>query len=374
MRAYAAAPKGSHRGAFGWTRGHHGVVGVQADWLEAPDDDVLDLRPWRPPRWPTVVLVVGALVAVAVAVLTRAHGQHHPARAALPSASPVATTIAQTAVVSDGSTYVVLVDGQLVARDLSSGHLRGSAPLPSGDRTRGIALFVDPSRALLWAVNIGAVPATLSEYRLPDLAAMRQVVWPPIVLAAAAFAGHLYVTTSVGVADLGPDSTIPRPIPGLSGAVGPITADPARHRIIALDLGYPTDMWTYRPGGAPQKSHTQLRLADGSVEVAGDQIWIAGHQDERPVLWRLDPSSLAPVVKAQLPDSVRTRAVVVAAGSRVLWLRALDDQDSLYCVDATGGAVLQTWRVRGAVDSVAGQARVDTPDGVAPLHLSGCPG
>jgi hypothetical protein len=133
-------------------------------------------------------------------------------------------------------------------------------------------------------------------------------------------------------------------------------------------------MWTYRPGGAPQKSHTQLRLADGSVEVAGDQIWIAGHQDERPVLWRLDPSSLAPVVKAQLPDSVRTRAVVVAAGSRVLWLRALDDQDSLYCVDATGGAVLQTWRVRGAVDSVAGQARVDTPDGVAPLHLSGCPG
>jgi hypothetical protein len=46
----------------------------------------------------------------------------------------------------------------------------------------------------------------------------------------------------------------------------------------------------------------------------------------------------------------------------------------LYCVDAARGAILQTWRVRGAVDSVAGLAYVDTPDGVAPLPLTSCPG
>jgi hypothetical protein len=346
-------------------------MAVRADWLESPDDDVLELRPWRPRRRPAAVLVVGALVVAVVAVVSRAHSPHHPARAVVP---PVATTISQTAVTFDRSTYVALVDGHLVARDLGSDHVRGSALAPPVDETGRIALLVDPSRALLWAVTINAVPATLSEYRLPDLAPVRRVVWPPIVLAAAALAGHLYVTTSVGVADLAPLSSTPRPIPGLYGAVGPIIADPARHRIVAMDLGYPTDMWTYRPGAVPQESHTQLRLADETLEVVGDRIWVGGHQDERPVLWRLDPSSLAPVVKASLPGGFRARVVVVAAGSRVLWLRASEDQESLYCVDAGRGAILQSWRVRGTVDSVTGWAYVDTPDGVQSLHLAGCPG
>jgi outer membrane protein assembly factor BamB len=347
-------------------------MAVRADWLEAPDDDVLELGPWRPPRWAAAILVVVALVAVAVAVVTRPRSPHHPPRAVVPS--PVATTIPQTAVTVDGSTYVALVGGRLVARDLRSDDVRGSAFPPPVDGTGRIALLVDPSRAVLWAVTINAVPATLSEYRLPGLAEVRRVFWPPIVLAAAALAGHLYVTTSVGVADLAPGSSSPRRIPGLYGAVGPIVADPARHRIIAMDLGYPTDMWSYRPGGVPEESHTQLRLSDGTAAVVGDQLWIGGHQDERPVLWRLDPSSLAPVVAAWLPGGADARVVAVAAGSRVLWLRTSDDEDSLYCVDAERGAILQTWRVRGTVDSVAGQAYVDTPDGVRPLPLAGCPG
>ena len=350
------------------------MVGVQADWLEAADDEVLDLRPWRPSRGPAAVLVVAALVAVAVAVLTRGHGPHQPTSAALPPASPVATTIAQTATIADGSTYVALVGGQLVARDFRSDRVLGSARLPRLDGAGEVALLVDPSRDVLWAVNIGAVPSTFSQYRLPDLAAVRRVTWLPLVLAAAAIAGHLYVTTSVGVADLAPESTVPQLVPGLAGAVGPIVADPARHRVIAMDLGYPTDVWTYRPGGAPQKSQSQLRLAEGTVAVAGGQIWVAGHQDEKPVLWRLDPSSLDPVVRARLPNAFPDRAVVVAAGSRVIWLRLLNGQDGLYCMDATRGAILQTWRIHGAVESVAGQAQVDTPDGVRSLRLSGCPG
>ncbi len=182
------------------------------------------------------------------------------------------------------------------------------------------------------------------------------------------------MTTSVGVADLAPGSSTPRAIPGLSGAVGPIIADPARHRVIAMDRGYPTDMWSYRPGDGPQESHTQLRLADGTVQVAGDRIWVGGHQDEQPVLWRLDPSSFAPVVMVRLPGGSRTRVVVVAAGSRVLWLRTSDDQDGLYCADARRGAILQTWAARGTVASVAGLAYVASPDGVSALSLAACPG
>jgi outer membrane protein assembly factor BamB len=347
-------------------------MAVRADWLEAPDDDVLELRPWRPPRWLTAVLVVGALVAVTGTVVTRAHSRHHPPRALMPS--PVATTFPQTAVAFGGAMYVALVDGKLVARALGSGQVQGSALAPAVDGKGRIALLVDPSQALLWAVTIDAVPAILSEYQLPGLAPVRRVVWPPIVLAAAALAGHLYVTTSVGVADLAPGSSTPQPVPGLYGAVGPITTDLARHRIIAMDLGYPTDVWTYRPGGVPQESRTQLRLADETLEVSGDRIWVGGHQDDRPVLWRLDPTSLAPIVTARPPGGFGARVVVVAAGDRVLWLRTSDDQRSLYCVDAVRGVILQTWRVRGTVDSVADLAYVDTPDGVQPLHLARCPG
>ncbi|MDT4971543.1 MAG: hypothetical protein QOG22_1686, partial [Pseudonocardiales bacterium] len=61
-------------------------------------------------------------------------------------------------------------------------------------------------------------------------------------------------------------------------------------------------------------------------------------------------------------------------GDRVLWLRTSDDQRSLYCVDAVRGVILQTWRVRGTVDSGADLAYVDTLDGVQPLHLARCPG
>jgi hypothetical protein len=340
--------------------------------MEGSDDDVLELRPSRT-RWWVGGLVVALVVAATVGALVR-NGHDRGAPHPLPSTSPVARSVRQTAVVVSGGTAVVLTHGRLQSQDVRTGRVLGQAPAPPAGPAAVIELAADPAAGLLWAVTANSVPARMAAYRLPGMQLVRRLSWPRLVATVAAMAGHLYVSTALGVADLAPGAARPVTVPGLYGAVGPVVADPARHRIIATDLGYPTDVWSVRPGGAPRQSPRPLRIADGTLAVVGGRIWIAGHDKERPVLWRLDPATLSPAHRARPDGRLGARVVLVAAGSAVLWLRGSDDLDGLYCADASGGTVRQSWRVRGAVDSVSGTAYADTADGLRTLTLTGCAG
>ncbi|HEX3337095.1 MAG TPA: hypothetical protein VHS54_11590 [Jatrophihabitans sp.] len=342
------------------------------DRLGPADDDVLELGPARG-RGRVGLVLVAAVVTVAAGILVR-HGEGHRAPQPVTSAAPVAAAVPHTAVLIDGRSVVVLVHGRLRVQERASGRLLGQTRAPDPGTAGTVELVTDPDTGLLWAVTANSVPTRIAAYRLPSLRLVRQVSWVRLVVSAAAVAGHLYVSTSVGVADLAPGAATPEPVPGLYGAVGPLVVDRSRHRIIAADLGYPTDVWSYRPGAVPQASSAPLRIADATLAVVGNRIWIAGHQGERAVLWRLDPATLAVVDRARPVSGPRARLALVAAGADVIWLRGSNDADRLFCADADRGALLQAWRVRGSVDSTSGLAYADTADGLRALALAGCPG
>jgi outer membrane protein assembly factor BamB len=348
---------------------------AQVDRLDAADDDVLDLRSGRAPRWVTALASV-AVVALVLGLIAHQRNGGRPPAPALPSptVSPVARTVPHTAMTFIGSTFVALVDGRLRAQDVRTGRVLGSAPAPDPGSAGSVQLLAEPSGGLLWVVTVNSVPTRVRVYALPGLRLVRRVTWTTLAVSAAALAGHLYLSTSVGVADLAPGDVVPRPVVGLYGAVGPLVADPARHRIIAADFGFPTEIWSYRPGTGARQASSSLPISDGTLAVADGRVWIAGGRGARPALWRLDPVSLRPVSRSPLPASVGARAVLVGTGAATVWVRPAADLNLLLCADAGRGVVVQSWRVGGAVASSRGIAYADTPEGPRPLTLISCSG
>jgi hypothetical protein len=324
--------------------------------------------------------VVAALVAVALAatlVQRSFHGGSHRAAAPSPTRSvpaPVPSNIAFDLAAGPNGTWVLethtlaQVSGTRVTRSIA---LRG-VEVPAGSAPK---LAYDVATNRVWVVLTNAVPARMIEFDAATLQRVRDVTWSQLVQGAVALRNYLYLSTSFGVAGLPPGAARPHLIGGLAGAIGPLVVDAARNRIVTIDLGYPTDVWSFRGGELPQEAEMPVTLRHGSLGVVGNAIWLAGFGDRGAVLMRLDPRTLAPARRAPA-RSFGAGAVIVGTGAHVVWLRAGESSNLLACVSATTGRIEQTWRVHN-VNAVASDRRgalVATPTGVLGLVLSGCAG
>lgn len=324
-------------------------------------------------------MLVAFAVVLALVITHRPVGHERPGLAAhssAPSEPAVRSSAVRDVAMGTDAPWVLRGDalfsvgGPRVSRRLSLAGLH----LTEGR----LRLAVDQVAHRIWIVVTDAPSSRMVEYDERTLTKLRDVRWRQLVQTAVAYDGHLYVQNDFGVADLAPGMPQPRFIPGLAGAVGPLAVDPTRHRLIAMDLGYPTDFWTYRPGQRPVEAARPLNLSQGTVAVVRGAIWVAalagsGHG---ALLERLDPRTLRPVQRADA-RVFHSRAVIVGSGANVLWVQpSVFGANLLTCVSARTGRIEQRWHLPNVVAVTSG------PDGalavasgsVLGLILAGCQG
>lgn len=330
------------------------------------------------PRWVWLVVLVLAAALIArllVQVVSGSSGTPGALPTSPHTTAPPAKATPLDVLRTDEGTWVVsrkslsLVNGSRVIRKVSLAGLR----LPMEGT---LQLTIDPTVRRLWVITTQSAPTRLLGFDLAHLALVRDVRWGELVSAATAYRGHLYVSSDLGIADLAPRATEPAFIPGLRGAVGPLTLDPRRHRLLAADLGSPTEVWAYRPGSRPTVAPQFLPLTNGTLAVVNDAIWIAGFGAHGALLGRLDPRTLRPLGWRDISDQFGTGAVVAGSGMHVIWIRSSLDTGLVACLDAGTGRVQQRWTI-SAVNAVASDRRgalAATSDGLLGLVLAGCRG
>jgi hypothetical protein len=335
------------------------------------------------PRWLAVLAVLTALAVLVGVVITHrptAHG--HAGLAAPSSTAPSGPPTPRGSVVSDVAmgahspwvlqrNALVSVGGPRVSRRLSLAglHLTDGAP----------RLAVDAAAHRIWIVVTNAPTCRMIEYDERTLTKLRDITWRQLVQSAVAYRGHLYVQNDYGVADLAPGARQPHFIAGLGGAVGPLAVDLTRHRLIAMDLGYPTDLWTYRPGQLPVEAAQPLDINEGTVAVVDGAIWVAayaGSGGRGAMLERLNPRTLRPMFRADARP-FGSRAAIVGNGAHVLWVQpGTVGATLLACVGAQTGRVEQHWRLPNVAAVTSGQdgALAVASGAMLGLILDGCQG
>lgn len=281
------------------------------------------------------------------------------------------------AVTAAGDQLVALAPARLVRIATSAAgdlHPAGTANvgLPIGDPTYADWELVGDGH-VAWALSLTPTqrlyavdPSTL---RLGPL-----IGAPTGPTDAAALNGHLYLNTDVGVFDLAP-STRPGDEPQVVARGGQAMAvDPARNRLLVLNLdgGWVIHGYDLSEPGSPVVE-APLPFEARDVAVAGDEIWVTGltndEVDRRPVIARLDPTSLRVTAHSGLEESLTSVPTVAAAGAE-LWLRTADDPDALWRLDAGTGSVVQQWAaVPGLVVVTADQAFVIEGNVIGRLRL-----
>jgi hypothetical protein len=332
------------------------------------------------PQWLGWVATLLAVVLVAGVVSTQLHGTHRrPAAAPTTSRQAPPPTKGADEVLdivngANGGQWVLTgstlasVDGTRVERSVPLGRLA----MPSDSRPQ---LTIDQVTGRLWIVVADVEPAMLVEYDTASLRVLRRLAWPQLVHGGVAYEGHLYLATDIGVAELAPGAARPRLIAGLGAANGPMALDAARGRLVIMNVGYPTRVWTYRPGQLPISTGVALPLGGGTVTVVGAAIWVGGFSDRGAVLAKLNPKTLRPVIRAA-KDPYGPGSVIIAGGASVLWVRPGNGTDVLACADARTGRIEQRWQLAAvtAVASQHGGALVLTRGSALGLLLSGCAG
>lgn len=281
-----------------------------------------------------------------------------------------------------GRTTWVLQPGRITALDhLTSRRAVGSFTADLSGPNSTPVLLVDPSFGTLWLVIQGSSPGRVLEFDAFTLS-QRRASTLDTIKSAAALNGHLYLTSGPRLIDIAPD-TAPRNITtGRASGLFGVIADPTqrtRPRLLILDSGFPSHVWTYRPGGNLTKTSAPLPFGKGSIAVAGGHIWVGGFGQTGAVLMQLAarasaPHDLTPVGVSPLTDGLGPGALIVGSGQHVFWVRSGAGGDDLWCVDADTGRVDQHWNLSGAVASTSGTAVIATQAGAAPLHLAGCAG
>lgn len=340
------------------------------------------------PRWQRVggfLAVIGVLVALAVIKLAGGSGgdstgevtprPEAPSNSAAPTRPAFGLTGALDVVV-DGSDEWELTGHAL--RLLRGGRVVQSTSLTGVQLPSGSApvLALDRDRGVIWVVVANAVPTRMLEYDSRTLRALVTVTWQQVVYGAAAVNGYLYLANDLGVAEVSPYTLRPRFVAGLRGALGPIAADPVDHQLIVLDTFNPLAVYSYRHGQAPHESARRLPMRDGSVAVADGEIWVGGFGARGAMLYRLDPRTLRPVSGGRAME-FDPGAVLLAGGSRVVWVRSGDPASDLFaCVDATTGRIEARFHLSGVarIASTTGTGVVVTPQSVLPLTMGDCVG
>jgi hypothetical protein len=234
-----------------------------------------------------------------------------------------------------------------------------------------LRLVLDPTATRLWVVLAGTRAGRAIEFDLWTLARLRDV---PIreINSAAALGGHLYATSGKTLVDVAPDGA-PRsvPVPGTSG-LWAIAADPTRSRLIILDGGFPTHVWSYRSGAGVQAIPGALPFGKGSIAVTKHAIWVGGFAQHGAVLDRLDPTSLRAVLASPIAARLGPGAVLLSGGTRDVWVVAGDGRSGVWCVDGQSGEGAQFWPLTLRAVAADDHGLVAVIDGkVLPLLLNG---
>jgi hypothetical protein len=256
------------------------------------------------------------------------------------------------------------------------GHFVRAIDLPSAFRAPASApdVSLDPVTGDAWVVLTHSRPSLMIHVSLNLARIVRQARWATPVSYAAAYAGHLYLSTRQGIADLAPHAAQPRPVPGLVGATGPLVADPSRHRVIAVSPGSDSTLWTFSPHTAPSNRRVRIPHEDVTMTVVTAGIWILGRVGRHAVLERLQPTTLQPTTRRRLPADISERAMLLPGSARALWVYEPADPARLVCADARSGAELQTWHVSDAnsVAALHGSATIALDARFQTIKFRGC--
>jgi hypothetical protein len=277
---------------------------------------------------------------------------------------------AQAVVVSGHETWVLQKQRLTVLDGLST--LRTppvTVDLDTSDPdSQPMLLLTDTSSGRLWIVNTGGTGEVVA---LDAFTLDRE--WGASTVGiggAAVLDGRLYVISSGALIEF--TNTRPRERAELpAGEFYGIATDPTHDRLLLVNAGFPTQLWSYRPGGKLTPVAT-LPFTKASLAVVAGRVWIGGYGNGGAVLERLDHTRAHP---SPLADELGPGARIVAAGQHVVWVRDGDaDSGGLWCVDAATGRAAQQWDVDGQAASVDGTAVVANSSGLLRLDLAGCRG
>lgn len=364
---------------------------------DAPAPDAPRPAPRRPAAARRVGVLVALIVLALVVVAVTAHRRGgHPA--ALPSSDrePVRTPVRTAAPlrytpvgsllfgnVFDASDSQLLAAGDrlfaLGPDELGESDLRGLhtvvEQLPTLDQTgdRSYRLVDDPAHHRLWVVPIGGdYPGILRGYSDVDLGPGFEIGMPGPVVGTALLDGALYLSTGTRVYEVTGGRTLER-VP-ISGTFGPITADPARHRLLFLTTDRGVVSWTPRTRRLDATESPHGVTIDGSAVdelfTVGGGLWGSADQAGDTVYAPLDAGTFAPDLTRAVSTQVGSD-VVVATPSRFL-LRGTNT-GSVSCVDAVTGRVLTRWAgLPGPLAAFDGQVLSIAPNGLVTVPSDGC--
>lgn len=342
-------------------------------------DELLDSGP-RLPRW---ALVTGAGVlaaALLTAVLVKTTGGHHSARPAPPSttnrlvpppAEPAdlsGLSVRDLAIDPGGVLYVLTNwPAQLVAID-RSGAISGQASAPAAGRR----VVANRTSDLVWVLAPQGAGTDVYTYAGSTMTPIGQFHVPARVAAAAPLDNQLWMATDHGVYR-GPRGMSAVRLPGYTGDVRQIAADPLRFRLLAVSHAY--GLLTVDTHGVHPVAGPPSPLRPQSIAVTTDGIWLVGYGHPFGTrLGRLDPRTLR-VTLVGAPDPDAEDGANAWAGDGAVWVKYAIS-GSIVCLDARTGQASGAFTGTDApVTSVRGLAYAVRSNGVVRLRTTaGCPG
>ena len=313
------------------------------------EDDLLVLGDERTvPAW-TIVAGLVALLAIVIGLIALKQGGRHGA-APVPSAgSPTPTESQQQAQpigtpIDLGQTSAAdleLAAGRLFVLSAEPSRL-GQVNAKTGVLDRQVAaplgaqyLVGDPAGRYVWVV----AGARIFAYDAPTLAFLGKLEVTRDVIVAAVLDGELFLNTDHGIYRAGPRDSVPTSLDYSGQVLQDLAADPHRHRLLGVTVGY--QLLTVTTRGV--KSAGQLKeLLPRSIAVTKSAIWAVGFGTVGGSrIARLNPNTME-LTPVGAGDGDAPQGAEGWAGESVIWTR-FPYLDSIACRDARTGAIVGTF-------------------------------
>jgi hypothetical protein len=221
------------------------------------------------------------------------------------------------------------------------------APLGLSNQTGVGRIVPDLTHHLLWVIALGGT--TIGGYGSDHLDSVADLQVAEPITGAAALDGRLWFTTSHALFQVAPGHRPPRRVLRSATALGPIAADPGRHRVLVAAAGSPARLTAYSASG-PLVGSTQPFEHATSLAVTGGLVWETGYGGGTPVLVHIDARSLQADRMSPLTGQLAVSALIVARYAERLLVKGDPASHALYCLDARDGSLKQRWTVpSGAV-------------------------
>lgn len=319
----------------------------QAGSVTGPDgiafiEEDLDIGPRRRyPRWLGPLVGVVVVVVAVTGLLTNGAGIDHKPAPTATGVGPPSDGAARAMVgVPDRGEFVEVVGDRLQILRADGTRIHRSSPVSAVENASDtVVLDVDAAANTVWVVTALDNKAEYAEsYSLDHLHLRYRVKLLSPIRGSAAVGGRLYILQAQTLTVLDRAGTRFDPVL-LSGYVQSIAADPSRHRLLAA-VGSGTGALELIPlrGSTPGPASEPLPGNPTAVAVAGETIWI----DNYTQLISLDPVTFA--ARSTVPVLHSGGGIrLMDAGDSSLFLRPVESEDPLECVDATTGRQLQYW-------------------------------